>query len=169
MSTNEQALRLVTFGVGDVWYAAEIAYVERVLRHEGVHAIPGMPSWVEGVIAYQGRVVPVIDLHRRFGMVEEARSDNARLLVLASGGDAIAVTVDRVVDVRTVAPGGLAPPPRLVRGASAEFLRGMVRQDDAMVLVLDPRHLLSDEEQASLHEQCDAPEGIVAVGRPHDG
>lgn len=168
MNTNEQVLRLVTFGVGNASYAADIACVERVLRHEGVHAIPGMPSWMEGVIAYQGRVVPVVDLRRRFGLAEGSGGAGGRLLVFTLGDDAIAAAVDRVVDVRTIARGELAPPPRLASGPSAAFLRGMVRQGEAMVVVLDPMRLLSDEEQASLHDCIDAPAADVADGRSPD-
>ena len=70
MTPRAPAIRLVTFGIGDTWYAAEIAYVERVLRHEGVHPVPNMPPWMEGVLEHHGRIVPVIDLRRRFGLVE---------------------------------------------------------------------------------------------------
>lgn len=165
MSTAESVMRLVTFGVGDSWYAAEIGHVERVLRHEAVYAVPGMPEWVEGVIDYQGRVVPVVDLHRRFGLPLGSREGAGRLLVFTLGDESIAAAVDRVIDVRTVAPGDLAPPPRLVRGTASEFLRGMVRQGEAMLLLLDLLRLLSVDEQAALRDSLDAP-GIGAIVVP---
>lgn len=166
MSGSDQVQRLVTFVIGDSWYAADIAHVERVLRHEAVYAVPGMPRWVEGVIDYQGRVVPVVDLHRRFGLPERERGDAGRLLVFTVGGDVVAASVDRVIDVRSVAAGELAPPPRLVRGAASEFLRGMVRDGEAMVLVLDLLRLLSGDEQAALQECLDAPAIAATDGRP---
>lgn len=165
MSGADQVQRLVTFVLGESWYAADIAHVERVLRHEAVYAVPGMPSWVEGVIDYRGRVVPVVDLHRRFGLPEGERANGGRLLVFTLGDDVIAASVDRVVDVRSVAAGELAPPPRLVRGAGSEFVRAMMRDGEAMVLVLDLLRLLSDDEQAALEGCLDAPGIAAAAGR----
>jgi purine-binding chemotaxis protein CheW len=168
MSASHEMLRLVTFGVGDSLYAAEIAHVERVLRHESVHPLPGMPAWVDGVIDYQGRVVPVMDLRRRFGLDDGLRRGAGRLLVFTLGGDVVAAAVDRVIDVRSVTAGDIAPPPRLVRGTASEFLRGMVRQGDKMILVLDLLRLLSDDEQASLPECLVAPDVAEAAGRSPD-
>lgn len=168
MNSGHPMLRLVTFGIGDSLYAAEIVHVERVLRHESVHPIPGMPAWVDGVIDYQGRVVPVMDLRRRFGLDDGVRRGAGRLLVFALGGDVVAAAVDRVVDVRSVSADDIAPPPRLVRGSASEFLRGMVRQGDEMILLLDLLRLLSDDERASLPECLVSSEIAGAAGRVRD-
>ncbi|MBK9407872.1 MAG: chemotaxis protein CheW [Gemmatimonadetes bacterium] len=166
MTPRAPAIRLVTFGIGDAWYAAEIAYVERVLRHEGVHPVPNMPPWMEGVLEHQGRIVPVIDLRRRFGLVEgdgrAPTSGGGRLLLLSLGADVVAAAVDRVVDVRAVAEGEIASPPRLVRGVAGEFLKGMVRRDDVMVLVLDIPRLLSPDEHLAL-DGCVPPPAAAVV------
>lgn len=162
-------VRLVTFGIGEAWYAAEIGYVERVLRHEGVHAVPNMPVWMDGVLEHQGRIVPVIDLRRRFGLADadpEARrgaGGAGRLLLLSCGDDCVAAAVDRVVDVRAVAEGEIAPPPRLVRGVAGDFVKGMVRRDDWMVLVLDIPRLLSPEEHLSLDGCLRSPDALAVV------
>lgn len=168
MSARNPAMRLVTFGVGDSWFAADIVHVERVLRHDAVFPIPGMPAWMEGVIEHQGRVVPVVDLHRRFGLAGDAPRGSGRLLLFTLGEDVMAAAVDRVVDVRPVAAGELAPPPRLVRGIAGDFLRGMVRQGDAMILVLDLPRLFSDDEQATLKSCVDATPVVAPAGHPID-
>lgn len=173
--------RLVTFGVGDAWYAADIAFVERVLRREGVHPVPNMPFWMDGVLEHQGRFVPVIDLRQRFAMaggVGEAAPSMAedcagrggsgsapgRLLVLSLGSEVVAAAVDRVVDVRAVMTSDIAPPPALVRGVTGEFLTGMVRRDAQVVYVLDIPKLLSPDEHRVLDGYRAAP--VAAAASP---
>ena len=174
------SVRLVTFGVGDAWYAAEISCVERVLRREGVHPVPNMPPWMEGVLEHQGRFVPVIDLRQRFaspGTVAEASSTGApgdgaparnpgaggsgRLLLLSLGSEVVAAAVDRVVDVRAVMTTEIAPPPRLLRGVTGEFVTGMVRRDAQVVYILDVPKLLSPDEHRALDGYRAAPAGAA--------
>jgi purine-binding chemotaxis protein CheW len=150
MSTRAPTQRLVTFGIGSAWYAADVAHVERVVRHEGVCPIPGMPPWMEGILSYNGGVVPVIDLRKRFGLDGGAVEGGGRLLLLSLGTEVVAAAVDRVVDVRAVADSEVAPPPRLMRGVSGEFLRGVVRRGESMVLVLDVPRLIGPDDRLLL-------------------
>jgi len=147
------AMRIVTFRLGRELFAADILSVERVLRYEPPRAIPNVPDWIEGVFEYEGRVVPVVDLRRRFGLAEPdaAATAPARVLVFSAAGDWVAVIVDAVLDVRPMNPAELVAPPRLFRGLSAEYLRGLIRRDGQLVVVLDVDRLLSADEHLALH------------------
>ena len=68
MSTRNEAEKLVTFRLGDDHFAADIYSVERVLRYAPPTSVPDMPAYIEGVMDYQGRVVPVVNLRLRFEM-----------------------------------------------------------------------------------------------------
>jgi purine-binding chemotaxis protein CheW len=159
MTTTAATIQIVTFRLGDDLFAAEIHAVERVLRYREPTSIPDVPDWIAGVVEYEGRVVPVIDLRRRFSLPSAALPAEARLIVLASGGDWVAATVDGVLDVRAVEAAGIAPPPPLVRGLAAEFLHGLVKRDDRLVLLLDIAHLLSATDRLALERAVDAPPG----------
>ena len=63
---NEEGSKLVTFRLADDLFAADIFAVERVLRYQAPRSLPDMPPWIEGVIEYQQRVIPVVNLRRRF-------------------------------------------------------------------------------------------------------
>jgi purine-binding chemotaxis protein CheW len=105
-----------------------------------------MPAWVEGVVDYHYRVIPVIDLRRRFSLPAAPLGTHARLLVLTARDEWIAVVVDQVLDVRAVREEEVAPPPPFFRGLAAEFLRGMTRRDDRLVVLLDPDRLFATHE-----------------------
>ncbi|MBA3338878.1 MAG: purine-binding chemotaxis protein CheW [Gemmatimonadaceae bacterium] len=150
MST--EADKLVTFRLGDDHFAADIHAVERVLRYSPPTPVPDMPPYIEGVMDYQQRVVPLINLRRRFELPEMAIGNETRILVLNVAGEWIGVVVDSVTEVAGFAPADVAPPPQLFRGLAGEYFKGIVRRGDRLVIYLDVEKLLSTTERLALQE-----------------
>jgi purine-binding chemotaxis protein CheW len=144
------SVRLVTFRLGGDLFAAPIEAVERVLRYQAPRAVPNLPAWIGGVIEYGERIVPVIDLRRRFELPSAPITPQMRLLVLTAAGEWAAVLVDAVMDVRTIQAAELVAPPPLFRGLAAEYLRGVIKRDDQLVIVLDTDRLLTSSERLVL-------------------
>lgn len=142
--------KLVTFRLGDDLFAAGILAVERVLRYQAPRPVPDVPPWIEGVIEYQSRVVPVIDLRKRFELPEGPVLPETRVLVLNAGSEWIGAIVDAVVEVAAVDAGRVSPPPKFFRGLAAEYLKGIVKRDDKLVIVLDVERLLGTQERLVL-------------------
>lgn len=143
--------KIVVFRVGDDLFAADVQSVERVLRHQVARPIPDVPDWVDGVIEYRDRLVPVINLRRRFELPAEAARPEARTIVMHANAEWIAVTVDAVLEVSgTVAD--VTPPPPFFRGLAGEYLRGLYRRGDQIVIVLDVDRLLTATERLRLGE-----------------
>ena len=94
MTATAESTRLVTFRLGQHLFAAEIHAVQRVLRHEPPRALPDMPDWMEGVVDYQGTVVPVIDMRRRFGLPATTPGPQSRLMVCSASGGQVAMPTD---------------------------------------------------------------------------
>ena len=138
------ATKLVTFRLGDDLFAADIFAVERVLRYQTPTSVPDMPAWVEGVVEYQKRVVPVVSLRRRFELEDMPVRPETRILVLNTGGEWIGAVVDAVIEVSGVQPENIAPPPTLFRGLAGQYLKGIVRSGDKLVIVLDVGRLLAE-------------------------
>ena len=143
MNNAVESTRLVTFRLGSHLFAAEIHAVQRVLRYEVPRALPDMPGWMEGVVDYQGAMVPVIDMRRRFGMIAAAPGQQARLMVCDATGGMAAMLVDAVLDVKPVNPSDVMDPPELFRGLASEYLKGLTRRQGELVVVLDVERLLA--------------------------
>ncbi|MBV6521495.1 MAG: Chemotaxis protein CheW [Gemmatimonadaceae bacterium] len=141
MTSQAERPRVVTFRIGRDLYAAPIEGVERVLRYEPPRRIPGGPSWVEGVVEYSGRVVPVVNLAQRLCLDDGEVGISTRILVLSSVGEWMAIVVDSVLDVRSL--GDLEPPPRSLRAAALDAMQGITRRDGDLVIVLDIGRLLA--------------------------
>jgi len=151
--------KIVIFRLADDHFAADVQAVERVLKYQLPRAVPNVPAWISGVIDYQQRVVPVVDLRRRFELPAVGTSEQARILVLGSGGDWIGIVVDAVTEVAAVAAAELQPPPNYFRGLAGEYLRGLVRRQEHIVIVLDPDRLLSATERIVLEQVAGATGG----------
>ena len=149
---NAEATKLVTFRLADDLFAADIFAVERVLRYQTPRVLPDVPNWIEGVIEYQQRVIPVVNLRRRFELPERPAAPDTRIVVLNARGDWIGIVVDSVVEVSAVEPGMIAPAPSFFRGLAGEYLKGIVRRGEGMrlVIVLDVEQLLSATERIAL-------------------
>jgi purine-binding chemotaxis protein CheW len=146
-------LQLVTFRLGEDQFAADIFAVERVLRFVAPRSIPNVPAWLEGVIEYRGRVVPVIDLRARFELPAAPSREAARILVLVVGEDWVGAIVDGVREVTTVAAAQVEDPPPLFRGLARPYLRGLVRpagEGAPVLVVLDVAKLLTARERIVL-------------------
>ena len=153
--------KIVVFRLAEDHFAADVRAVERVLKYQAPRTVPNVPEWISGVIDYQQRVVPVVDLRRRFELPPAAVSDHARILVLGVGEEWIGIVVDAVSEVAAIGANDVEAPPKYFRGLAGEYLRGLVRRDDRLVIVLDPERLLSSSERIVL-ERVAAESGGVA-------
>ena len=149
---NAEATKLVTFRLADDLFAADIFAVERVLRYQAPRMLPDVPAWIEGVIEYQQRVIPVVNLRRRFELSERAPAPETRIVVLSARGEWIGIVVDSVVEVSAVEAGMIAPAPSFFRGLAGEYLKGILRRGEGarLVIVLDVEQLLSATERIAL-------------------
>lgn len=143
---------LVTFRLGDDHFAADIHAVERVLRYAQPTSVPDMPEYIEGVMDYQGRVLPVVNLRRRFELPPIPVRTEMRTLILNVSGEWIGCVVDAVTEVASYDPAAVQPPPKLFRGLAGEYLKGILRRGERLVIFLDVERLLSTTERIALQE-----------------
>ena len=142
--------KLVMFRLGDDLFAADIFSVERVLRYTAPTSVPDMPGYIEGVIDYQARVVPIVNLRRRFELPDREVSSATRILVLNVAGEWIGCVVDTVTEVAPFDRTAVVPPPKLFRGLAGEYLKGIIRRNDKLVMFLDVDQRLSSTDRIAL-------------------
>jgi len=142
--------QIVTFRIAQDLFAADVRAVERVLRYTPATPVRNVPGWITGVIEYRKRVVPVIDFRVRFELAPATTTNDTRVLVFNAAGSWVAGVVDAVLDVSVVDRARLEPPPPLFRGLAGEYLRGIVRRDTQLVMLLDADRILSATERLAL-------------------
>lgn len=154
--TNEAAptepTQLVTFTLGGEVFAADVFSVERILAYVAPTPVVTAPDWIVGVIRYQRRRVPIIDLRRRFELAPEEASDRARIIIFSIEGEWVGGVADTVRDVIILDRTHLSEPSQIFRGLAAEHMHGILRQGDDLIAYLDITRLLLPAERATLRE-----------------
>jgi purine-binding chemotaxis protein CheW len=145
---RERAQSFVVFQLGGEGYALEVMRVQEVLDMQSLTEVPGGPRFLLGVINLRGHVVPVYDLRLPFGLTKDLKALRAPcvLIVELNSADDIQITgllVDRVSDVLEFSPDEVQPAPPLGLGKATPFVRGLIRHQDAFLLVLDVDRIFS--------------------------
>jgi purine-binding chemotaxis protein CheW len=150
MSDTDTALQLVTFRLGDERYGIDIMDVEGIVRIDEVRSIPNAPAYVEGIVNLRGEIIPVINLRRRFQIRQADLSDEDLLLsgfvIVNIDGQHLAIKIDMVSSVVTLASTDVQPPPQVISGIGAEYIQGVVSQDGTYLIILDAQRLFSTKE-----------------------
>lgn len=157
-------VQLVTFRLGGEEFGLDVFTVHEILRHQPVTPVPRAPDFVEGVIDVRGTLVPVIDLRRRFELADAPVNDETRVMLVQFGGERLGLVVDAVTEVLRVPETAVSPPPQYIRGLAAEFLRGIVRLEGRLVVLIDIERILSTQERIALEESAVASTGERAEG-----
>ena len=143
--------QIVVADIGGERYGLDIARVFEIIRFEPLTALPQAPAWVRGVINLRGRIVPVVDVARRFGLVGQAVSKSSRIVVAEMAGMRVGLIVDGVSEVLMVPEDAIEASPEVAGSAESGFIRGIAKLDDRLVILPD-LDLLFDGQRAWLAE-----------------
>jgi len=143
-------VQLVTFRIGSEEFGLDVFQVHEILRYQEPTAMPKAPAFVEGVLDVRGALVPVVDLRKRFEVHDLRYDDDTRIVLVDFQGERLGLVVDEVSEVMRVAETAVSPPPQYVKGLAAEFIRGIVRMEGRLVVLLDLDRILSSQERMQL-------------------
>ncbi|MFW6223480.1 MAG: chemotaxis protein CheW [Spirochaetota bacterium] len=147
-------LQLVTFELGGETYGIDIMQVEGIVQVQQIRPIPYAPEYVEGIFNLRGEIIPVINLHRRFRLKQMDLSEEDKLLsgmvILAIDDMHLAVMIDKVSRVVRVKQDEVQPPPQMISGIGAEYIQGVVNNEDNYLIILDARRLFNMRELEQL-------------------
>ena len=127
----------VLFTLAGTAYAVSSRDVQRMEMVEHVTPVPNAPPFVDGVVFSRGKVVPAVNLRRRFGFDRAAYDLKTRLIVVAHGDRLVGLIVDSAREFVTIPAEAIQPPPETMAGTSGRYLRGVADVGERVILVLD--------------------------------
>ncbi|MFW5487430.1 MAG: chemotaxis protein CheW [Desulfovibrio sp.] len=145
-----ELMQLVTFSIGDEEFGVDILKVQEIIRTMEITKVPKAPLFVEGVINLRGKVIPIIDLRRRFGLETRDHDKNTRIIVIEINNMIVGFVVDSVSEVLRIPASTVEPPPPVVAGLESEYISGVGKLEDRLLILLDLDRLLSSEEKDML-------------------
>ncbi|MBI5969911.1 MAG: chemotaxis protein CheW [Deltaproteobacteria bacterium] len=148
--SKKEVLQLVTFRLGTEEYSLDILSVQEIIRHMHLTKVPRTPDFVEGVINLRGRVIPVLDLRKRFGLPSEDRTNETRIIVVEVEGKTVGLKVDAVSEVLRLPAASVEPPPSIISGVESEYIKGVGKLDGRLIILLDVGKILTRSEKDAL-------------------
>lgn len=154
MSEELEATQYLTFVLDEEVFAVDVARVREILEMPTITKVPQVPQFMRGVINLRGCVVPVIDLHMKFGMPESAQTVNTCIIVvevmMGSENVVLGALADSVQEVIEMEPSQIEAAPHIGTHLKTEFLKGMGKHNERFVMILDIDKVFSDNELASV-------------------
>lgn len=145
-------IQLACFKVGEERYAADIMSIKEIILCRKITRIPSAPDFIEGVINLRGQVIPVIDMRKRLGLTPAGPEGTARIIIIRVLDKDVGIIVDSVLKVLRVGKREMQPPPSIAKGVESEYLKGIVKDGDELVLLLDMEKILTTSEKVGLED-----------------
>ncbi len=146
--------KYLTFRLGKEQFGLEILKVREIMGWMNVTPVPKAPPSIRGVINLRGKIIPVVDLRRKFAMAEVPTTDRTCIIVVDvdfSGQSAdIGIMVDNVSEVMNIRSNDIGPAPTLGCGMDSSFILGMAKATDSVTILLAIENILSHSEIHSL-------------------
>jgi purine-binding chemotaxis protein CheW len=143
-------LQLVTFKLAGQKYAVDILKVQEIDNMKEITTIPNSPPFLEGAINLRGKVIPVLNLGKKFGFENTDINGLAKIVIMDIRGVIMGILVDSVSDVLRISKDLMEPPPPVSSITATKFIAGIANLDEGLVILLDLDKLLDDEEHKTV-------------------
>jgi purine-binding chemotaxis protein CheW len=168
MAATERSVlnQYLTFTLSEELFALDIAWVKEILSDVKITKIPRMPHFIMGVINVRGHAMPVINLHRKFGMPDAPLTNETCVIITEINLDneivVIGALADTVQEVMELKPDQIDPPPKMGAAIDTRFMKGFGKHNDAFIIILDINGVFSDEDIEALQMAGDYASGEKA-------
>lgn len=148
---HDELIQLVSLMLADEEYGVEVLKVREIIRMPTITKMPNTPHYVEGVINLRGKVIPIISMRKRFGLMESENSSQTRIMVMDVAGTLTGFIVDAVSEVIRIHSSEIQPPPSMVvsGGIGQEFITGVFNHAERLLIIMDVDRMFSDDERDS--------------------
>lgn len=144
MNATDEILQFVTFKIGNEEYGIDILKVQEINRIVDITPVPNSPQYIEGVMNLRGKVIPVINLRRMFGLSDKEWDNTSRIIVV-DVGIVLGMIVDSVSEVLRVSSNIIDPPPSMTTNISSEHVKGIGKLDDRLLILIDIERLFKED------------------------
>ena len=146
-NSSNDLIQIVSFKLGEEEFGVDILKIQEINRMIELTKVPQAPHFVEGVINLRGNVIPVIDIRKKFEMPSIERDKDTRIVVCNVDGNIIGMIVDAVSEVLRFPESTIEPAPKIVSSINSDYLKGVAKLDNRLLLFLDISKIAGDANQ----------------------
>lgn len=143
-------LQFVSFLLGSEEYCVDIFEVQEIINLPTIKQIPGAPSFVNGIINLRGKIVPIIDFRKRLNLNVTEFTRHTRVVIVQVNNRVIGFIVDMVSGVFKIDEADIEVTPEVVTSVNVEFISGVAKLKDKLIIILDVDKILTSHEQNTL-------------------
>jgi purine-binding chemotaxis protein CheW len=151
----EKDLQVVGFRIGNETFGVRIGSVREIVRVPEITAVPSAPDTVEGVINLRGKIIPVMDLRKRFGHVDLQPDKKNRILVVELENKLVGLIVNAASEVLKIPPSEVEPPGSVFADGESSYVTGVGKLKGRLIILLDVGKLLHQQEVKRLEEAAE--------------
>lgn len=154
--------KVVGFKLKDEEFAFDIMRIKEVIKLKEITEVPTAPKFMEGVINLRGKIIPIIDLRKRFNLEEKERTKENRIIIIELQKKQLAgVIVDEIEKVINVKKEQILPPPPTLISSGGKYIEAIIKIEDRIIVLLNIDKIFSDEEISNLNEIVKTEEGKI--------
>lgn len=147
---SDKTVKLVTFELAGEMYGIDIMQSQEIIKMLPMTPIPNSLDFVEGVINLRGKVIPIINLKKRFQLMSQEQGASG-IIIVKLRDTTVGITIDKIAKVIDIPSDKILPPPSVVAGIGREYITGVARsEDEHLIILLDIDKLLTIEEKQEL-------------------
>lgn len=151
----EKDLQLVGFRIGNETYGVRIASVREIVRVPEITAVPNAPEMIEGVINLRGRIIPVMDLRKRFSNLSDSSDKKNRILVVELDNKLLGLIVSSASEVLKIPPSEIEAPGTLFTEGDSSYVTGVGKLKGRLIILVDIAKLLRRPEYKKFEEAAE--------------
>jgi purine-binding chemotaxis protein CheW len=146
--SHDKLIQLVSFNLDEEEYGVDVLKVREIIRMPIVTRVPNTPHYVEGIINLRGKVIPIISMRRKFGLLESESDKQTRIMVMDVEGELMGFIVDAVSEVIRISGSEIQPSPAVVAGSvDQECIAGVINQAERLLVLLELERMFSTDEK----------------------
>jgi purine-binding chemotaxis protein CheW len=155
VQTIEKDLQIVGFRIGRETFGVPIAAVREIVRVPVITSVPNAPDFIEGVINLRGRIIPVVDLRKRFGEPVGTPNKKNRIVVVEIENRSIGLMVNSASEVLKIPPSEIEAPHAVFQEGDLNYITGVGKLNGRLVILLDLSKVLQRGELRRLEESAE--------------
>ena len=148
----EKDIQVVGFRIGSETFGVRISNVREIVRVPEITSVPNAPDYLEGVINLRGKIIPVMDLRKRFGQMEIQPDKKNRILVVDFEGKLVGLIVNAASEVLKIPPSEIETPGSMLQEGEAGFVTGVGKLNGRLIILIDLHKLFQKGEWKRLEE-----------------
>jgi len=157
-----EVIQVVSFHLSSEEYGVDISQVQEIIRMVEITHVPRAPHFMEGVINLRGQLIPIIDLRTRFGMARAQTTKNTRIIVTEIGNKRVGIVVDNVSEVLNIPIESVEEAPEMIAGVGTEYIQGVGKMNERLIILLDLTMVMSVEEKAQLETANEQAQAVAS-------